>query len=95
MKVNIVRTLSSGVLSRRCELKISSGTLYRVALARSDISENLSFRSSLFLKLISFHGNTSLETSQLWNPEERDDRFSETSVRASVTRYKVPEDIFN
>jgi hypothetical protein len=38
---------------------------------------------------------------QLWkpinlrNPEDGDDTFPETSVQASVTWYKVPEDTFN
>jgi hypothetical protein len=31
----------------------------------------------------------------LRNPEDGDNRFSETSVRASGTRLKVPEDMFN
>jgi hypothetical protein len=82
--------MSSGMLSRRCQLRMSSGTFYRVALVRTDVLENVSSPSSGFLKLI--------VCPQLYycgNTEEGEDTFSETSVQTSVTRYKVPEDIFN
>jgi hypothetical protein len=38
--INGRRTLSFGMFSRRYQLKISSGTLYRVALVRTVVSEN-------------------------------------------------------
>jgi hypothetical protein len=34
--------MHSGILSRRYQLYMSSGTLYRVALVRSDVSEKIS-----------------------------------------------------
>jgi hypothetical protein len=60
--INIGRPLSSGMLSRRCQLKMSSGTLYGVALARTDVSENLSSPSSGLFKLIGFHSCIGVET---------------------------------
>jgi hypothetical protein len=41
---------------------MSSETLYPVALARTDVSENLLSPSSRFLKLIGFHSCITMET---------------------------------
>jgi hypothetical protein len=114
--------------------------LYRVALVRSDVSENVSSSSSVFLMVIRFHSCVTVESlllsipafqhssipafqqtvffdhkqyrsverrryndsvvTQLWNPitlrdpADGDDTFSETSVRTTATRYKVPEGIY-
>jgi hypothetical protein len=83
--------------------KISSGTSYHVALARTDFSENLSLPFPGSLKLTGFHSCITMETlllclygeATLEMAEEGDDRFSKTSVQASAMRYKVSEDIFN
>jgi hypothetical protein len=47
------------MLSRRCELKMPSWTLYRVALACTDVSENVSspFSSIFDIELVEFYRN--------------------------------------
>jgi hypothetical protein len=50
--INGPRTLSCGILSRRYQLKMPSGTLYRVALVRTNVSVKVSSPSSGFLSFI-------------------------------------------
>jgi hypothetical protein len=46
------RTLSSGMLSRRYHLQVSAGALYRVALFRTDVSENIGFHSCITVETL-------------------------------------------
>jgi hypothetical protein len=88
------------MFSRRCQLRMSSGTLYRVELARTDVSKNASSPCSGLIKLIRFYRCIGWKRCylakpiNLRNPEDGDDTFSESSVRASATRCEVPEDVF-
>jgi hypothetical protein len=51
--------------------EMSSGTLYRVALVETDVSENLSSPSSGFLKQIGFHNCITVGTPSLCLSIER------------------------
>jgi hypothetical protein len=80
---------SSGMFSLRHQWQISSETLYRVALVRTDVSVNISLiNSDSTVKQLKNHIT-------LRNPENGGDIFSETSVLTRVTRQKVPEDIYH
>jgi hypothetical protein len=59
--IKVRRTLSSEMLSRRYQLKMSSGTLYRVALFRTDVSETIRSLKRRFETVI--HGTKSQKTS--------------------------------
>jgi hypothetical protein len=67
---------------------MSSGTFHRVALFRTDVLEIVLSPFSGVLRLIGFHICKR-------TPEDGDSTFSETLVPNSVTRYIVPEDMYN
>jgi hypothetical protein len=77
-----------------------SGTWYRVAVVRTDVSDKVSSLSSGFFRVIGFYNCVTVER-KLWNsitlrsPEDGDDTFSETSVSTRATRYEVPGGIYN
>jgi hypothetical protein len=56
------KTLSCGMLSRRYQLFMSSGTLYRVRQVTFDVSENTSPPSSGFLIVIGPHSCVTVES---------------------------------
>jgi hypothetical protein len=60
--IKVRRPLSSGMLSQRYQLKILSGTLYRVALFRTDVSENTLPPSSGAFRLRGLHSSITVET---------------------------------
>jgi hypothetical protein len=71
------------MLSQLHQLKMSSGTLYHVALFQTEISENVSSPASGVLRLIGFHSFHSASTvMQLWKhvnlrtPEDGGNTFS-------------------
>jgi hypothetical protein len=51
-----------GVFSRKYQLYMSSGTLYHVALVRTNISENILPPSAGFLGVIAFHSCVTMES---------------------------------
>jgi hypothetical protein len=56
------KALPSGMLSRRCELKMPSGTSHRVTLVLTDVSENLQSQSSVLFTVIGFHRCVTVES---------------------------------
>jgi hypothetical protein len=55
--IKVRRTRSSGIFSTRYQLNMRFGTLYRVALFRIDVSENVLCPSSGVSRLMGFHSH--------------------------------------
>jgi hypothetical protein len=67
--------------------RMPSGPLYRVALVRTNVWENV---SSSYPRFLSLYQHITLK-----NPEDGEETFSETSVRCRPTLRKVPEGFYN